>query len=72
MADGRALYEQRFPISDAGTRPASRNGAGRTRLRVFAIYNVQRRIIELFDPVTRVQIGTVGPAGFRPPENQFA
>ena len=42
-------------------------GPGRARLRVAAVYNVRQRIIELFDPITRVRIGTVGPAGFLPP-----
>lgn len=41
---------------------------GRTRLRIAAVYNVKRRIIELFDPVTRLRIGTVGPGGFQPPQ----
>ena len=34
------------------------------RLRLLPVYDVPRRTIDLFDPVTRVQIGTVGPDGF--------
>ena len=34
------------------------------RVRSFCFFNMQRRIIEMYDPVTRVLTGTVGPAGF--------
>ena len=37
------------------------------RLRSLALYDVPRQIIDLYDPVTRTPIGTVGPAGFAPP-----
>jgi hypothetical protein len=36
------------------------------RLRSTALYNVPERVIDLYDPVTRVPIGTVGPGGFAP------
>lgn len=36
------------------------------RLRFSAVYDVPRGIIELFDPVSQVQVGAVGPAGFSP------
>lgn len=64
------LYtNQGFRFPTPGLVPLRVTGAGRARLRVFAIYNVPRRIIELVDPVTRVQIGTVGPSGFQPPRS---
>jgi hypothetical protein len=34
------------------------------RVRSLCFYNMQRRIIEMYDPLTRVLVGTVGPAGF--------
>jgi hypothetical protein len=34
------------------------------RLRTVCLFNVPRRVIELYDPVTRLPLGTVGPAGF--------
>lgn len=37
------------------------------RMRSLCYYNMQRRIIEMYDPMTRVMIGAVGPAGFSPP-----
>lgn len=58
-----------FRSPTSGLVPLRMATASRTRLRVAAIYNVQRRIIDLFDPVTRVQVGTVGPAGFQPRAN---
>jgi hypothetical protein len=36
------------------------------RLRFWPIYDVPAHVIDLFDPVTHVRIGTVGPAGFAP------
>jgi hypothetical protein len=64
------LYtHQGFRFPTPGIVPLRVTTAARTRLRVFAIYNVQRRIVELFDPVTRMEIGTVGPAGFQPRAN---
>jgi hypothetical protein len=34
------------------------------RVRWACVYNVQRRVIELYDPVTKALEGSVGPAGF--------
>lgn len=55
----------RFPRP--GVVPLRVIGPGRVRLRMAAVYDVERRIIDLFDPVTRVRIGTVGLSGFLPP-----
>ena len=64
------LYtNQGFRSPTPGLVPLRSTTASRTRLRVAAIYDVQQRLIELFDPVTRMQIGTVGPAGFQPRGN---
>jgi len=38
------------------------------RLRFSAVYDIPQRAIDLFDPVTRMPIGLVGPAGFSPPD----
>jgi hypothetical protein len=40
-----------------------------TRLRFLAMYNVPERIIQLYDPVTCTQIGTVTPDGFSGPND---
>ena len=58
-----------FRSPTPGLVPLRMATASRTRLRVSAIYNVQRRMIDLFDPVTHMQVGTVGPAGFQPRAN---
>ena len=46
------------------------------KLRFSAVYDMPGRVIDLFDPVSRVQIGTVGPTGFSspgtPPAGRFA
>jgi hypothetical protein len=36
------------------------------RLRSLAFYDVPRRVIDLYDPLTHMPIGIVGPAGFSP------
>jgi len=45
------------------------------RLRFLAIYDIPQHLIELFDPVSRVQIGAIGPDGFSPaptlPDRRF-
>jgi hypothetical protein len=45
------------------------------RLRFSAVYDVPRGVIDLFDPVTRMRVGAVGPAGFSaggtPPAGRF-
>jgi hypothetical protein len=42
------------------------------RLRQVAIYNVEDRLIDLYDPLTHARIGTVGPAGFATGESEPA
>jgi hypothetical protein len=40
------------------------------RLHWVCLFNVPRRIIELYDPTSRSMVGTVGPAGFAPGQSQ--
>jgi len=42
------------------------------RMRSICLFNVERRTIELYDPVTRALEGTIGPAGFTSSRSQPA
>lgn len=54
----------RFPTP--GVAPLKSVAPPGVRLRFWPVYDVPARVIDLFDPVTHLRIGTVGPAGFAP------
>jgi hypothetical protein len=49
---------------DIGVVPLRSIGPRGVRLRFAAMYNVPRRVIQLYDPITCTQIGSVTPDGF--------
>ena len=53
----------------AGVIPLRGGARGGTRVRFSSLYDVPQHVIDLYDPVTRVQIGTIGPDGFSPAPN---
>jgi hypothetical protein len=58
------IYGYRTPTPGiVGLRTVAKPG---TRLRRTCLFNVPQRIIEMYDPVTEVLLGAVGPAGYTP------
>ena len=61
------LYtDQGYRVPTPGVVPLRAVASPGVRLRFSAVYDVHQHVVELFDPLTRAQIGTVGPGGFAP------